>query len=228
MEYNISAMGISPSIISSIIRPILVMLVIMALSLGLLWLLYKVNTIFYRWLSQRKFFIQFRQRRQARKRKKDISQKVISRKRKMSFGEFLAEVFAEPVILTIAIVILYDHFKDIWDTSPDFATFWFRINETTGGNLLVVLFVLIAVTLWMAVVILRRNREEQRDKAFEELQKTNTDKLVELLKTNNDELKESLKTNSEQMRQVAESIKELAMEIRKNTNDKHGKPSTEM
>ena len=192
MEYSITAMGIS----SSIILFILIMLGIVALFVGLLWLLYKVSTIFYRWLSQRKFVIEFRQRHQARK-------KAISRKRKMSLGEFWAEVFAEPVILTIAIVILYDHFKGIWDTSPDSATFWFRINETTRGNVLVSIFVTIALVLWMSVIILRRNREEQRDKEFEELQRTNTDKVVE-------------------------AIEKLTVEIRENNKNKHGNSPTDM
>lgn len=99
----------------------------------------------------------------------------------MSLGEFWAEVFAEPVILTIAIVILYDHIRGIWDTSPDFATFWFRINENTRGNLLVAVFITIALVLWMSVVVSRYNRERQRDKAFEKLQRTNANKVVKAI-----------------------------------------------
>jgi len=175
-------MGIS----SSIILLILIMLANLAVFMGLLWLLYKVGTIFYRWLSQRKFFIQFRERLQARK-------KAIPKKRKMSFGEFLAEIFAEPVILTIAIVILYDHFKGIWDSSPNFASFWFRINETTRGNVLVGIFVTVALLLWISVVAFRHNREQQRDKELEELQKANTDKVVKAIRKLTTEIRKSNK-----------------------------------
>ena len=217
MEQGIVTMGISPSIIVAI----LILAGVLAVFTALLWLLFKAVTMLYRWLSQRKFFIEFNQRRQMRK-------KDISRKRKMPFGEFLAEVFTEPVILTIAVVILYDHFKSIWATSPDFATFWFRINESTRGNMLVAVFLFVALILWMVVVMLRLNREAQRDKAFEESQKANTDRLAGLLTTNNDELKEALKTNSEQMGQIAQSIETLAEEIRKGREEKHAKSPTDM
>jgi len=181
---------------SSMVLAILILLGFMALLLGLLWVLYKLIAIFSRWLSRRKFFIKFRQSYQARK-------KAAPTKRRMSFMEFLAEIFAEPVILTIAIVILYDHFKGIWDTSPDFATFWIRVNESTRGNMLVGIFFTIALIIWITVVASRHNREEQRDKAFEELQKTNTDKVVE-------------------------AIEKLAEAIREDRKDKDGKPSIKM
>jgi methyl-accepting chemotaxis protein len=220
MEY-ISAMGISPSIII----PILILAGILAAFTALLWLLFKATTRLYGWLAQRKFLIEFNQRRQ-------MHRENVSRKRKMPFGEFLAEVFAEPVILTIAVVILYDHLRSIWTTSPNFAAFWFRINENTRGNVLVAVFLCVALVLWMVVIMFRLNREAQRDKAFEELQKANTDQLARLLKTSNDELKgvlgEAFRTSTEQMREIAESIKELAKEIRKNREDKGGKSPTGM
>lgn len=138
-------------------------------------------------------------------------------KRKLSFGALWGEALTGPVILTIAVVILYDHFKSIWVTSPDIATFWTRINESTRANVLVAIFFAVALLLWMVVLVSRYIREEQRDKAF-----------GELLKTNSDELKQSLKTSSEQMGQIAESIKALSEEIRKDREDKHGKSPTEM
>jgi len=192
MEYSISTMGIN----SGIILFILVMLGIMAVFVGFLWLLYRLGRAFYGWLSQRKFVIEFHQRRQARK-------KAVPKKRKISLGEFLAEVFAEPVILTIAVVISYDYLKGIWDTSPDFATFWLRINETTRSNMLVLIFLIVALILWMTVVTSPHVREQERDKAFEELQKTNTDKMVG-------------------------AIEKLTAEIRASNKDKHGKPPTEL
>jgi len=192
MEYSISTMGIN----SGIIFFILVMLGIMAVFVGFLWLLYRLGRAFYGWLVERKFVIEFQQRRQARK-------KVTPKKRKISLWEFLAEVFAEPVILTIAIVISYDYLKDIWDTSPDFATFWLRINETTRSNMLVLILLIVALILWMTVVTSRHVREQERDKAFEELQKTNTDKMVG-------------------------AIEKLTAEIGASNRDKHGKSPTEL
>jgi uncharacterized membrane protein YciS (DUF1049 family) len=196
MEYSFIAMGLSPSIIFAI----LFLLGVMAFILGLVWLAYKLST----WLSQRKFFIQSRQRREARR----MAQ---AKKRKLSFGALWGEALTGPVILTIAVVMLYDHFKGIWDISPDIATFWTRINESTRTNVLVAIFFVVALLLWMLVLVSRYTREAQRDKAFEEL-----------LKTNSNELKESLKTNSEQMGQIAEGIKALAEEIRKDREDRHG------
>lgn len=55
-------------------------------------------------------------------------------------------------------------------------------------------------------------REFQRDNAFREL-----------LKGNSDELKESLRINSEDIRQIAESIEKLAEEIKKDRENKEGK-----
>lgn len=63
---------------------------------------------------------------------KDTSKKPI-----MPFWEYIVEVVTEPIILAFASFILFTHFKSIWDTSPNFATFWARVNETTRGNVLV-------------------------------------------------------------------------------------------
>ncbi len=200
---------------------ILILVGIAAFLFGVVWLAYKLSTIFYGWLSQRTFFVQLRQRREARR----MAQPT---RRRPSFGAFLVEVFAEPILLTVAVVMLYDHFKSIWSTSPNIATFWARINESTWANVLIAIFFLIAVLLWMLVLLFRRDREAQRDKAFEESQKANTDKLTQLLKANNDQLKEAAKSNSEQMRQITESITQLAKEIGENREDKHGKLPTGM
>jgi REP element-mobilizing transposase RayT len=181
---------------SGIFLFVLVILGILAIFAGFLWLLYWLIGKFGKWLSRRNFFVELRQRRQGRR-------KVISTKRKLSMREFLAEVFTEPVILTVAIVISYNHLKAIWDTSPDFATFWLRINETTRSNVLVLVFLIVALILWMTVVTSRHMREEERDKAFEELQQTNTDKMVG-------------------------AIEKLTAEIRASNKDKHGKSRTEM
>lgn len=195
MEYGISTMGISSSIISSI----LFLLAVVAATLAFLWLLYAGINRFYMWLSQRQFFVEFLQRREGRRReaqKREAQKKraPLFKRHPMSRWELFAEVFAEPVILTVAVVLSYDHFKGIWETSPDFATFWVRINENTRGNMFVAVFLMIAILLWMAVVISRRVREDRRDREYDELQNTNTDKVVA-------------------------AIEKLAREIRKSKND---------
>lgn len=195
MGYSIVAMGINSSIISSI----LLLLGVVAVGLSLLRLLYAGIDRFYKWLSQRQFFVEFLQRRERRRReaqKRDAQKKrgPLFKRHPMSRWEFLAEIFAEPVILTVAVVLSYDHFKGIWDTSPDFATFWFRINENTRGNMFVAVFLTIAIVLWMIVVVSRRVREDQRDREYDELQSANTDKVVA-------------------------AIEKLAREIRKSKND---------
>lgn len=159
------------SVSSSIVLAIFFLLGVIAFILGLAWLAYKLSTIFYRWLSQRRFFIQFLQRREARRMAK-------AKRRKPTFGQILVEGFTEPIILTVAVVLLYDHFKSIWNTSPDFATFWARINESTRANVLIGIFFLVALLLWMLVLVFRYAREAQRDMVFEELQKANTNRVV--------------------------------------------------
>ena len=195
MEPSIVTMGLSSDIISSL----LFLLAVLAVAVAFLWLLYAGINRFYTWLSQRQFFVEFLQRREGRRReaqKREAQKKrsPLFKRHPMSRWELFAEVFAEPVILTVAVVLSYDHFKGIWDTSPDFATFWVRINENTRGNMFVAVFVTIAILLWMAVVISRRVREDQRDREYDELQNTNTDKVVA-------------------------AIEKLAREIRKHKND---------
>jgi ABC-type anion transport system duplicated permease subunit len=170
------------SISPSIILAVLFLLGFVAFILGLAWLAYKLSTIFYKWLSQRRFFIQFCQRREARRMAK-------AKRRKPSFGQILVEGFAEPVILTVAVVLLYDHFKSIWNTSPDIAIFWGRINEYTRTNVLIAIFFLVALFLWIVVLMFRYDQEAQRDKAFEDLQKINTDKIVNAIKKLTKEIK---------------------------------------
>ncbi len=65
--------------------------------------------------------------------------KATSKKPAMSFWEYFAEVVTEPIILAFATFALFDHIKNIWDTSPNFATFWSKFNEPTGSNMLVIL-----------------------------------------------------------------------------------------
>jgi hypothetical protein len=207
MEYSIG---------QSIAILMLFILAIVGVFTGLSLLLYKAGMVIGKWLSQRQFVIRRRQRRKARR-------EAMQKPRRMSFGEFLAEIFAEPVILTIAIIVLYDHLRAIWDTSPNFATFWARIGENTRANMSVAEFVLVALCLWMVVIIIRRNRETERDKAFEQLMNANSDKLADALRTSNHEVTESLQTNSERMVQIAESIKALADEMKRDRDNERGK-----
>ena len=171
---------------SDAVLSILFLVAALVLFVLVLRLLYEVGSWLYRWLSQRNFIIELRQRREARRKR-------MAKKRGMSLGAFLGEVFAEPVLLTITIVISYEYFKGIWDTSPDFATFWTRINETTRGNMLVGVFLLIALLIWMVVVAARHDREARRDKESEELQKANTDKVVEAIEKLTAEVRENNK-----------------------------------
>jgi hypothetical protein len=182
MDYGISAMGIN----SGAVLAILLLVAGLALFVLILRLLYSLAVWLYGWLSRRNFVIELRQRREGRKKR-------ISRKRGMSLGEFLGEIFAEPVILTVAIVISYDHFKGIWETSPDLTTFLVRINENSRGNMLIGIVILIALLIWMMVVASRHDRDLRRDKEFEELQKTNTDKVVEAIEKLAAEIRESNK-----------------------------------
>jgi hypothetical protein len=186
MAYEISAMGINPNAVLAI----LIVVAGLALYVVVLRLLYSIGTRLYKWLSRRNFIIEFHQRRRGRR-------KPIPTKRGMSLGEFLGEVFAEPVILTVTIVIAYEYFKGIWDASPDFITFLVRISEDTRGNMLIGVVILIALLTWMMVVASRRTREARRDKEIEELQKANTDRVVD-------------------------AIKRLTVEVRESNKDRHG------
>ena len=114
------------------------------------------------------------------------TRKDTSKKPAVSFWEYFVEVFTEPILLTLAVVMLYNHFKGIWDMSPDFAVFWDRINETTRGNVLVAIVFCLVLVLWMLVVARRIKREFRTGK----------------------ELKENIK-------QLTESVEKLAGEIRK-------------
>jgi hypothetical protein len=121
-----------------------------------------------------------------------------SKNSKMSFWEYLAEVVTEPIILAFASFVLFNHINNIWGTSPDFATFWIRLNERTSTNMLVFLGFLSALTIWALVKALRLRREFQKDK----------------------ELKEMVRTNSEDIKQIAESVEKLAMAIKDDAKNK--------
>jgi len=158
---------------------------------------------------------------------KDASDKPV-----MSLPRYVAEVVTEPILLAFAVIILYYHFKGIWDTSPNFATFWSRIAEHTGANMLVAFGFLAVLAIWATVKALRITQEFRMHKELDELLTANGEGLKENIKQvsegirqNSEGIKqnsEDIKQMSEGIRQMAESIKKLAGDIRKDKEDEQG------
>lgn len=80
-----------------------------------------------------------------------------SRGHKMPFWHYFAELVTEPVLLTLAIVLAYDHFRS--------TAVWNRMLEPpTGADMAIILLFLGAFLIWSLVVVRRLNRESQKDK----------------------------------------------------------------
>jgi len=163
---------------------------------------------------------------------KDASDKPV-----MSLSRYVAEVLTEPILLALAVIILYNHFKSIWDTSPNFATFWSKIAEHTGANMLVAFGFLAVLAIWATVKALRITREFRMHKELEELLTANSEGLKENIKQISEGIRqnskgikqssEDIKQMSEGIRQMAESIKKLAEDMGKDKENKQGDSPTQ-
>jgi len=114
-----------------------------------------------------------------------------SAKVKVPFSHYLTEIFAEPVLLTLTVVLLYDHFKTIWELYPTTA-FWNRLfGVTTLGDAIVLTLFIVALIVWALVVIRRLRREAQRDKELSESLAETADRIIQSI----DRLTEEIRGN---------------------------------
>jgi cytochrome c oxidase assembly factor CtaG len=82
--------------------------------------------------------------------------KETSKRGKMPFWHYFAELVTEPVLLTLAVVLAYDHFKS--------TAIWNRMWEPpTGADMVVLILFFGAFIIWGLVVARRLSREKQRD-----------------------------------------------------------------
>lgn len=115
-----------------------------------------------------------------------------STKSKIPFSHYLAEVFAEPVLLTLSVVLLYDHFRTIWETAPNSRAFWNRLfGISTLGDMIVLVLFIVALLAWALVVIRRINREAQREKELDKSLAENTNRIIQSIDRLTQELSKS-------------------------------------
>jgi hypothetical protein len=207
-----------PNAIFATLMLILVILGIAALFLGFFWVVYRLGTIFYKWLSQRRFYIQFRRRQQEWwKRNKGAA---------IWYWESTAEVFIDPAFYGYVLVTLYQRVQVISDyakTYPQYS-FWQLLDWDTRTHMQYYIVLTIIFVLWMAWRV-RRHSQEVR---FERNVNAKLDKLIDGMGDSHKELSENIRRNSEDIKRIAESIEQLTEEIRKDRADKDGKPPTKM
>jgi cytochrome c oxidase assembly factor CtaG len=74
----------------------------------------------------------------------------------MPFWHYFAELVTEPVLLTLAVVLAYNHFTS--------TTVWNRMGELpTGADMAVLILFFGAFIIWALVVVRRLRRESQKE-----------------------------------------------------------------
>ncbi len=192
-----------PNVILATLMLILVIAGFVALFFGFVWLVSRVGKIFYRWLSQRGFYIELRRK-----------QREWWKRNKMAttwWLESIAEVVFDPAFYGYVLVTLYQRVQAISDyakTHPQYG-FWQLLNvdmETHMQYYVVLFIIFIAWMFW-------KLEKHRKDVLFEKRTGTRLDKL-----------NENIRQNSEDIKQLTGSIEKLAEEIRKDREAKHGKP----
>jgi amino acid permease len=202
-----------PNIILATLMLILVVLGIAALFVGFFWLVYRIGTIFYRWLSQRGFFVRLRQKRQDWWDRHKVSAAW--------WWESTAIVFIDPVFYGYVLVTLVQRLQAIQEYAQHYPqySFWQLLDLDTTTHMQYYIALAVIFVLWMAWKVQRHSQEVR----FERNVNAKLDKLLDGIGNSNKELSESIKQNSKDIKKLTASIKRLTKEIRKDKEDKHGK-----
>ena len=87
-------------------------------------------------------------------------QKNITKWPPMPFWHYFAELVTEPVLLTLAVVLAYNHFTS--------TAVWNRLHDLpTGADMAVIILFFGAFIIWALVVVRRLRRESRRDEELD-------------------------------------------------------------
>jgi hypothetical protein len=198
-----------PSVIAAAIMLILVAAMFGAVLFGFVSLVYRLGSIFYKWLSQRGFFIRLRQRQQEWWNRHRISATW--------WGESIAIVVIDPVFYGYALVTLVQRLQAIQQYAvlyPQY-NFWQLLDLDSRTHMQYYIALAVIFLIWAFWKI----HQHSHDVRFEATTNTKLDKLLDSNKT----LSETVKQNNENIGQLTESIEKLVEEIKKDRETKHGK-----
>jgi len=210
-----------PNVILATLMLILVIAGFVALFFGFVWLVSRVGQIFYRWLSQRGFYIELRRRQQEWWKRNKMATTW--------WLESIAEVVIDPAFYGYVLVTLYQRVQAISDyakTHPQYSV-WQLLNvdmETHMQYYVVLFIIFIAWMFWKLEkhrkeVIFERNTNRKLDKVLDSIEDRN--KALE-------DLAKAVKQQGEDVERLAGSVEKLVDEIRKDREDRRGKSPTHM
>jgi len=98
----------------------------------------------------------------------------------MPFWHYFAELVTEPVLLTLAVVLAYNHFTS--------TAVWNRMGELpTGADMAVLILFFGAFIIWGLVVVRRLRRESRKDEELD----TKFNQIAQSIDRLTDEIKKS-------------------------------------
>jgi hypothetical protein len=168
-----------PKAIISTLSLIIFMLAVAGLFWVCLWVIFKVGTILYKWLSKRKFVLLLRQKYQKWWNKNKVL--VIS------LWEFVSEVVIDPVFYGYVLFTLVQRLQSIADYSKTYPQYKFmqllNLDMNTDTKYYIVL--LIIFSLWM----FWRAWKHRQEKRFQKNINDKLDKLVNMMEKKDGEPK---------------------------------------
>jgi len=207
-----------PNVILAVLMLVLTMLAFAVVVFGFFSLVYKLGTIFYKWLSRRAFYIRLQQKRQEWWSRHRVSAEW--------WWESTAIVFVDPVFYGYALVTLVQRMQAIQEYAQRFPqySFWQLLELDTTTHMQYYIALAIIFVLWMVWKV-QRHAQEVR---FERNVTAKLDKLFNGIENSQKELSENIKRNSEDIKRIAESVERLTEEIRKDREGKHGESPTKL
>ncbi len=198
-----------PNVILGALMLILITLGFAAVFFGFFSLVYKLGTMFYKWLSQRGFFIRLRQRRQEWWNRHKVSA--------VWWWESTAIVLIDPVFYGYALVTLVQRLQAIQEygqTYPQYS-FWQLLDLDSRTHMQYYIALTVIFVIWMYWKIYQHSHEVR----FERDINAKLDKLI----ASNKALSDNAKQNSEDISRLTKSIEKLVEEIRNDREARHGK-----
>ena len=175
-----------PNAITGTIGLVIFMLAIAGLFLGCFWVIFKVGTILYKWLSKRKFVLLLRQKYQEWWNKKKTP--VIS------LWEFTSEMLIDPIFYGYALYTLVRRLQSIagyTETYPQYS-FMDLLNLDMEADMQYYIVFLMIFVLWMLWRTRKHNSEMRfRKDMVTKLGDMNVklDKLTNIMEKEDDETK---------------------------------------